>query len=88
MIQEFVPLQRVGSDEVQDNEVTALKKDIGVLQTKIQRMSDSHRSDVSGLQGKLKDVSQLLVDTHTQIESNSSALLDTFASFSARSRHR
>ena len=57
VIQEFSPLQCVRSDEVQGNEVTALKKDICDLQTKVQRMSDSHRSDVSCLQGKLQDVS-------------------------------
>ena len=44
VIQEFRPLQCVRSDEVQGNEVTALKKDICDLQTKGQRMSDSHRS--------------------------------------------
>ena len=83
VIHEFIPLQCVGSDGVQDNEVTALKKGIGDLETQIQRMSDSHRSAVAGLKDNLKDVSQLLAQAHSQIESNSSALLDSFASFSA-----
>ena len=73
-------MQCVRSDKAQGDEVTALKKDICDLQTKVQRMSDYHRSDVSCLKGKLKDVSQLLVDAHSQIESNSRAVLDTFAS--------
>ena len=88
VIQEFCPSQRARSDEGQGNEVTALRKDIGDLQTKIQRMSDSHQSDVCRLKGKLKDVSQLLADSQSQIESNSRTLLDAFASFSVRTRHQ
>jgi len=62
VIQELSPLQCVRSDEVQGHEVTALKKDIRDLQTKVQRMSDSRRSDESCLKVKLQDVSQLLVE--------------------------
>ena len=57
MIQEFSPLQRARSDEVQGKEVTALRKDIGGLQTKTQRMSVSQRSQLFRWNGKLKDVS-------------------------------
>ena len=82
VIHEVIPLQSVRSDEARDNQVKALKNDIGDLQTQIQRMCDSHRSEVSGLQGKLKDVAQLMADAQHQIESNARTMLATVASSS------
>jgi len=87
-IHEFTPPQHVGTVEVRDNVVGDLKRDIGDLQIQIQRMTDSHRSEVSGLRGKLKDVAQLMADAHNQIESNGRTMLTTLASSSACPRHQ
>ena len=81
-IHELTPLQHVGSDVVQDSEVTALKKDIDDLQTQIQMMSDSHRGEISGLKDKLKDVAQLMAGAQFQIKSNTRTMLATIASSS------
>ena len=69
-IHELIPLQGpLGVDE-KDNAVRALHKDIGDLQVQVQRMTESHQSEVSGLQGKLKHIGEMMADAQNQIESN------------------
>ena len=81
-----LPLQRDCVDKERGKEVRALKRDIGDLQVQIQRMTDSHQSEVSGLQGKLQNCARLMADTRNQIERNAEAMLVNIVEISARAR--
>ena len=81
-----IPLRGTRVDEERGNEVRALKKDISDLQVHIQRVTDSHQSEISGLQGKLKDCAHLIVDAQNQLESNTRAMLDNIRQISASGR--
>ena len=67
---EILEFNPAPADEERDDAVRILKRDLDLLQIQIQTMTESHRSEVSGLQGKLTNLAQLMAAANYQIESN------------------